>query len=250
MIHKTKGIVLRSVKYGETSLVVSVFTELFGLQSYIVNGVRSSSKKGGIKTNHFQPAALLDLVVYKNDFKNLQRIKEYQWAHLYNNIYNDVRKNAVSLYIIELLSKCLKQPEKHEDLFYFTEDSLLHLDEASNTVVANLPLFFAMHLAVFFGLRIHSASPETDNGNDDFYLDLREGLFVTTQPSHPHFLYGKEAAVTSYILKAMQPQDLNELQLNQEFRRKLLQSYEQFYSLQLNDFGTMKTLPVLKELLS
>lgn len=249
MIHKTKGIVLRSVKYGETSLVVSVFTELFGLQSYIVNGVRSSSKKGGVKTNPFQPAALLDLVVYNNEFKNLQRIKEYHWAHLYNNIYNDIIKNAVSLFIIELLSKCLKQPEKHADLFYFTEDALLHLDNANNTVVANLPLFFALHLSVFFGLRIHPASPETDK-QEDFYLDLKEGIFVTAQPKHPHFLYGKEAAVTSYILKAMQPQELNDLQLSQEFRRKLLQSYEQFYALHLNDFGTMKTLPVLKELLS
>ncbi|MFL5786527.1 MAG: recombination protein O N-terminal domain-containing protein [Flavisolibacter sp.] len=36
MIHKTKGIVLRTVKYGETSLVVTMFTELLGLQYYIV----------------------------------------------------------------------------------------------------------------------------------------------------------------------------------------------------------------------
>ena len=45
MVHKTKGIILRSVKYGETSLIVTAFTELFGLQSYLVNGVRTVSKK-------------------------------------------------------------------------------------------------------------------------------------------------------------------------------------------------------------
>ena len=44
MTHKTKGIVLRTVKYGETSLVVIMFTELFGIQTYMVNGVRSAKK--------------------------------------------------------------------------------------------------------------------------------------------------------------------------------------------------------------
>lgn len=45
MIYSTKGIVLRTIKYGETSVIASIFTESFGVQSYIVNGVRTSGKK-------------------------------------------------------------------------------------------------------------------------------------------------------------------------------------------------------------
>ncbi|MBS1655487.1 MAG: recombination protein O N-terminal domain-containing protein, partial [Bacteroidetes bacterium] len=63
-LHKTKGIVLRTVKYGETSVIVTIYTELFGIQSYLVNGVRVSSKKGSGKANLFQPSAILDMVVY------------------------------------------------------------------------------------------------------------------------------------------------------------------------------------------
>src|SRR4051794_14343326 len=111
MIHKTKGIVLRSVKYGETSLVVTVFTELFGLQSYLVNGVRTIPKKGTAKANLFQPSSILDLVAYHNDFKNLQRLKEFRWAFLYQHVLSDIRKNAVAMFLIELLGKCLKEPE-------------------------------------------------------------------------------------------------------------------------------------------
>ena len=155
MIHKTKGIVLRAIKYGETSLVLTVFTELFGLQSYIVNGVRTVSKKGSSKSVFFQPSAILDLVVYHNEFKNLQRIKEYKWAHLYQHIFSDVRKNSVALFMVELLTKCLKQPEPNPELFYFVEDALVHLDRSGDTVAANFPLFFALHLAVFFGFRIN-----------------------------------------------------------------------------------------------
>src|SRR4030095_15783391 len=148
-LHKTKGIVLRSVRYGETSLIVTILTGLFGIQSYLVNGVRASTKKGTGKANLFQPAAILDLIVYHNELRNLQRIKEFRWAHLYQNIFSDIKKNAVSLFMVELLTKCLKQPEANEDLFQFAEDAFLHLDQSSETVTANFPLFFALHVAVF-----------------------------------------------------------------------------------------------------
>src|SRR4029078_10823740 len=102
--------------YGDTSLIVSIFTELFGLQSYLVNGVRASTKKGIGKAAVFQPSAILDMVVYHSELKQLQRIKEYRWEYLYKHILSDVRKNAVALYMVELLTKCLKQPERHPDL--------------------------------------------------------------------------------------------------------------------------------------
>lgn len=245
MIHKTKGIVLRAIKYGETSLVLTVFTELFGLQSYIVNGVRTVSKKGSSKSVFFQPSAILDLVVYHNEFKNLQRIKEYKWAHLYQHIFSDVRKNSVALFMVELLTKCLKQPEPNPELFYFVEDALVHLDRSGDTVAANFPLFFALHLAVFFGFRINDEFSE-----EKHYLDLEEGLFTATQPRHPNYLDDKAAEITSYILKVQQPTELEELKLNQEFRRFLLSSYEAYYQLQIADFGTMKTLPVLREMMN
>src|SRR5579875_2474632 len=199
MIHKTKGIVLRTVKFGETSLVVSMLTELFGLQSYLVNGVRAATKKGTPKASLFQPSALLDLVVYRNEFKNLQRIKEFKWAYLYQHILSDVRKNAVALFMIELLNKCLKEPEANAELFYFAEDAFVHLDKASDTVMANFPLYFALHLPVFFGFRIND-----EYAADKPYLDLEEGTFASEPPNHPNFLEGKEAEVTSYILKVLQ----------------------------------------------
>src|SRR6185295_3100199 len=134
MIDKTKGIVLRTVKYGETSVIVAIFTELFGLQSYLVNGVRISSKKGSSKSALFQPASILDLVVYHNDLKNLQRLKEYKWGYLYQHIFFNVLKNSVALFMVELLHKCLKQPESNPDLFHFTEHAFVYLDEADEQV--------------------------------------------------------------------------------------------------------------------
>ena len=245
MIHKTKGIVLRTVKYGETSLVVSIFTEALGLQSYLVNGVRAMSSKGTSKAAFFQPTAILELVAYHNEFKNLQRLKEYKWSWLYQHILSDVKKNAVALFMIELLSKCLKQPEPNAELFYFTEDALHHLDEANEKQTANFPIFFALHLAVFFGFRISDEFSETHS-----YLDLEEGSFVKDQPRHQHFLVDREAAAVSHILKVMHPSELEEMVLNQDTRRRITHALETYYSLHISDFGSLRTLPVLKEILS
>ena len=243
-LHKTKGIVLRAVKYGETSLIVTMFTELFGLQSYLVNGVRTSTKKGSGKANLFQPTAILDLVVYHNELKHLNRIKEFKWSYLYQHIFSDVPKNAVALFMIELLTKCLKQPEANPELFEFCEDAFIHLDESTGPVMANFPLFFALHLPVFFGFRI------TDEYSDkNSIVDLQEGMFVPGRPDHFHFLEGKQAEVTSELLKMMQPEELEQLKLNHDFRRQLLFAYETYYALHIHDFGTMKTLPVLREVL-
>ncbi|MEJ7626744.1 MAG: DNA repair protein RecO [Ferruginibacter sp.] len=246
MTHKTKGIVLRTIKYGETSLVVSIFTELFGVNTYMVNGVRSS-KKAGARAVLYQPGAILEMEVYHNELKSMQRIKESGWAFLYKNILSDVVKNTIALYIVELLIRSLKQPEQNTDLFIFCEDALIQLDGANKNIAANFPLYFALHLSHFLGFRI---SNETGNYKDNVYIDLIEGNFVNAQPIHPHFLEGENAVITSELLRIMQLHELEQIKLNGSRRRELLGRYQEYYSLHIPDFGKMKTLSVLHELLA
>ena len=243
-LHKTKGIVLRTVKYGETSIIATIFTELFGIQSYLLNGIRNNSKKTNTKSILFQPTAIVDLVVYHNELKHLNRIKEFKWHILYDNVLSNVPKNAVALFMIELLTKCLKQPEENHDLFNFTEDCLTQLDRSNGATMANIPLFFALHLTHFLGFKI---SDEYDAEN--CFLDLQEGAFVNEQPQHLQFLEGPLSFVTSQLLKVQHPDELDQIKLNQEVRRKLLHYYEIYYAMHIPDFGKMKTLPVLREIL-
>jgi DNA repair protein RecO (recombination protein O) len=244
-LHKTKGIVLRTVKYGETSLIATLYTELFGIQSYLVNGVRTSTKRGPGKASLFQPAAVLDLLAYHNELKNLQRIREFSWGIVYKHIFSDILKNAVALYMVELLQKSLKQPEPNPDLYYFIEDSFLHLDSSEGRVLANFPLFFSLHLAGFFGFRIQDTYNERNT-----ILDLREGRFVPELPHHPDLLEGAQSYHAAQLLRVQQPGELHELALNQETRRTLLQAFQTFYSWQIAEFGEMRTLSVLQTVLS
>ncbi len=243
MTYKTRGIVLRSIKYGETSLVVTIFTEMFGVQTYMVNGVRTA-KRSSAKANHFQPTAILDLVVYHSENKPMQRIKEFSWGVLYTRLLSDVIKNSIASFMAELIHKCLKQPEPNTDLFNFCEESFIQLDHANKRVAANFALFFTLHLTHFFGFRM------TDNfSSDNIFLDLQEGIFIDHQPTHPYFMDGKDAELTAQLLKVMQPYELDDFKLNQEIRRLLLLRYLEYYALHIPDLGKLKTLMVLHEVL-
>ena len=244
VLHTTKAVILRTVKYGETSLIVSAYTELYGLQSYIVQGVRTSSKKGAGKANYFQPGSMLELIVYHHDLKNLQRIKEFKWSYLYEQLFADVIKNSVLLYMVELLQKCVKQPENNPDLFYFIEDALMQLDKSGDAVTANFPLYFALHLTNFFGFQIN-----TEEADKYDILDLQEGNFVSTYPQHVYYVDGKTVELIRELLKAMQPHELIEIPMNYLQRRQLLETLETYYALHIPEFGKLKTLPVLQQIM-
>ena len=62
MLHKIRGIVIKTTDYSESSVVAQIFTEDFGVQSYLINGVKRP--KGKIRLSMLQPLHLLDMVVY------------------------------------------------------------------------------------------------------------------------------------------------------------------------------------------
>lgn len=242
MIYSTKGIVLRTVKYGETSVIATIFTEMFGIQSYIVNGVRAHGKTS--KAHFFQPSSILEMQVYHGDWKNLQRIKDLNWSYLYRDILSDVIKNAVALYMVELLQKCLKQPEPNSELFHFCEEAFMRLDVSEADITANFPIYFCLRLAHFLGFRLQ------DNYSDERnFFDIREGNFTNKILIGDQFVEAGISHHISQLLKALQPGDLVEIKLNKYIRKTILSVLEKYYAFHVSEFGVMKTLPVLHELM-
>lgn len=242
MIYSTKGIVLRTVKYGETSVIASVFTELFGIQSYMVNGVRTSGKTG--KAHFFQPSSILEMVVYHNELKNLQRIKDLRWSALYKNILSNITKNAVALFMVEILQKSLKQPETNENLFQFCEAAFIELDTSDTEITANFPLYFSLQLAPFLGFRLQNNYSEKRNK-----FNFPEGNFSEENSLEAGNAGAEVGFYISELLKAIHPNDLREIKMNRKIRGVILKIMENFYAWHIPEFGKMKTLDVLSEIL-
>jgi len=243
MLHNTKGIVLRVTKYGDTSIILTAYTELFGLQQYIVKGVRVTSKKGANKGVFYQPAAILQMEVYHSPMKQLQMIKDVNWDFVYQNIYSDVLRNAVATYIVEVLQQTM-QPEPHPELFYLIEDTFKQLDKGGPHLVGNLPIYFLIHLSQTMGFGLqgkYSISTPV--------LDVREGQFVTSTPMHPYFLEGAEAQTASTFLQVQFYNDLDNIVLNGLQRKKILELFQLSLSWHYKKFSEIKSLPILQEVL-
>ena len=242
-IHTT-GIVLRTVPYGDTSIIVTIFTQKLGIKAYIINGIRTQSKKGATKYVFFQPGAILDLTVYHHEFKNLNRIKEYKWSVIYHHTYSDIIKNSVCLYMIELFTKVVKEAGQNNDLYDFLEDSLKNLDTADHIVTANFPLFFTVHLSSILGFAPIVQKKLQDN--QEVYFDLINATISHEVPNHAQYIYGKTVFLLIEILYSRLPEQLSNIKANAEKRNELIDALQLFYRYHIDDFMALKSLPVLR----
>lgn len=154
MLFKTRGIVLSYIKYKESSIICKVFTEQFGLQSYLINSVRSKGSKN--KIAYFQPFSLLDLVVYKHPKKEIQRISDYKPYYNATDLPYNIFKTTIALFLSELLAKCSSSEENQEELFSFISDSVQEFDQ--NTW-ENSSSFHVLFLYRYLLLTGYVASP-------------------------------------------------------------------------------------------
>lgn len=244
MIQTTRGIVFRTTRYGDSSLISSIYTKHFGIQNYLVKGVRKHTGKSEGKAACFQPGAILELVVYHQDAKNLQYIREVNWGYLYTAIYGEVIKNTVALFMVEILQHCIRQPEPNSVLFEFIEKSLQQLDQTTPKVTANYPLFFALRLSSMLGFQLQGTYSEATS-----FLDLQEGQFVANRPAHPYFLEGEGSAVTSQLQAITSLDQLEKITAPRILRKELLTSYLQFYTWHVPDFGNLRSWQVIQEIL-
>jgi DNA repair protein RecO (recombination protein O) len=243
MLHKTKGIVIRSVKYGDTSLVSTIFTAQYGLQTYMVQGVRSSKTKNN-KASLLQPATLLDLVVYHKPNTNMQRIKEFQFAYLYHTLQEDIIKNSIALFSVELLLRLLPENAPLPELFDLSFDYFQKLDILTVKEVSNFPLYFVIRCGCILGYELKggysAATP---------HLDLREGGFTEHSPKLPPYLQDEDARLLAELIKIKRIDDLYRTEMNAAMRYRLLDWYIDFLQMHTQHMGSMKSLQVLQSIL-
>lgn len=241
MYCKTKGIVLNSFNYSDKSLIVKVYTELFGLRSYIVD--RTKNRKSKVKINLFQPLSLVEMIVLQKERKQLQRIKEIKIDVPFNSITGNILKNSMALFINEILYKSLSEEEPDQKMFGFLRNSLIYLDGKANNFV-NFHLIFLIQLSKYLGF-----FPRYNNSNDSHYFDLREGVFQKNEPNHTYY-FSKELTKYFYELISFTYDSSSDIHISNEIRRELLRGLIQYYELHSNTVREVKSHQVLEEVIS
>ncbi len=243
MLHKTKGIALKAIKYGETSLICTVFTHQFGIQSYMVQGVRSA-KVSKNRASSFQTGTLLDLVVYLNPQKNLQRISELQVAYIYTGLQESIVKNSIVLFSADILIRLLPEHAPLPGLFEFAFSYFVALDQLSQHDVANFPLYFIINCSRELGYELRGDySPETP------HLDLHEGGFSEHPPSTPPYTSNEDAIIMNRLIMAKDYDELRLVAINADIRLRLLDWFIAFLQRHTQHMGNIKSLAVLRTVL-
>ena len=236
MLHKTDGIVLRTIKFSETSIIAKIYTRVFGLQSYIVKGVRGEKSKN--KAAAFQPGNILQLDVYKRNNKDLNFIKEYRLLHFFPSVRLDILKSAMLLFMLEVLNKSLKEEHANEAIFDFVENTFIELDGAEKLNL-NFHLQFLIDLSGYLGFR-----PSGDYNIVYSRFDMEEGMFVNNNHASKYFIEDPFSKWLYEMLSGQQPEGLNN-----STREQFLEHLLIFYKLHLHEFGNVNAHRILHEVL-
>ena len=239
MLTKTQAIVLHSLKYGETRMIVDMFTRQFGRLSFIVSMPKSAKSK--MKKQFFQPLSLLEIETDVRPKVQLQKLSDVRLASPFTSIPFHPNKLSMALFLAEFLYYALRSEQRNELLYDYVESSILWLDGQDDRF-ANFHLVFLMRLSRFLGFY-----PNLEHYQAGNYFDLRESEFLPAPPVHRDFLYPEEADKVQLMMRMDYP-TMHLFRMSHQERNRLLEVTLIYYRLHLPDFPEMKSIGVLQEL--
>jgi len=238
MIESTKAIVLHQIKYSDTGIIVQLYTRKFGRQSCMIRGMRN--KKTGKHNVFFQPMTILELVLYHKESRGMQMMKDFSVSYSPSDIYSNVRKSSVAIFLGEVLTSVLREESANEALFDFIADSVVYFDSFRKGY-ANFHLAFLAGLSSYLGFE-----PRPKTGREGTYFDMLNGNFIPQPPDHGYYANAEISAILSTFFSTSYGK-INSIILTGSIRNEVLETLVKYYSLHLPGLKKIKSLEVLKE---
>ena len=236
--YKGRGVVLHTLKYGDSAIVAYLLTDVGGRRNYIIQGVRSRHGRGS-KLALFQPMFPVEFEGLESPKLQLDRFKEVRAGFVLHSLPFDVRKSTVALFMAEVLYRLVRESEPDEALFDFVWNSIGALDTMEQGV-ANFHLWFLARLSRFLGFK---------PGNDyltDGWFDIREGLYVARQPLHPEAM-DPVCARTLCELTECDVHHLADMEMSRTRRVEFLNAMLVYFGYHLDAIDAVQSVRILRE---
>lgn len=240
MILKTRGVVLKAFKYGESSQIVTIYTEAAGVQKYVVSGLRQ--KKPSVSPVLLQPLSIVELVGYHKEGKDLHRIKEMRAAFFYSQLPFDLTRSSIGLFLTELIQKTIRISEPQSHLFDFLLETLVVLDQTPHPV-HNFHLCFMLHFTRYLGIQ-----PDDNYAPESPLFDLREGVFVAREAESAFTLCESDSLLWSTLARTTVEESYL-VHLANNDRRNLLRHLIQYFKIHLETMSDLHSHEILEQVL-
>lgn len=237
---KVEGLILRGIRYGDSSLILKIFTREAGSQSFIAS-VSKKARGKGLQSSILQPLHAIEGVAQRSPKSELLRLKEAQLLFHYRALRQDPVKNCLALFLVEVLQYVLREEGSQPALLDYLIRGLQELDQTEKPV-GHFHLVFLMRLLDHLGV----APPGTGKGP---YLDLQEGTFRADEALHPHWIQGITLENWRH-LQALPFGQWAAFRVNARERQELLSALLDYFRLHVQDFGELQSRQVLREVLA
>lgn len=239
-LYNTEGIIFRTLKYSETSIICDIFTKVKGMRSYIISGVRST--KSGSKAAIYRHLNMVDLVSYDVEADKLARIKEISLHLHYQNINTDVIISSVAIFILELCRNAIKEREANEELYQFIAGWLAFLDDKASFHPA-CHLLFMVEFSAYLGF-----GPLKNHSRQRPCFDMLEGMFDDTSEGGAYILDADASKHISDICGSDR-YHLHQIQIAKQDRSALTDHLIKYYQLHIPGFKDLNSLEILRSVM-
>ncbi|WP_290526569.1 DNA repair protein RecO [Alistipes sp.] len=236
--YKARGVVLHTLKYGDSSMVVHLLTDVGGRRSYMVQGVRSTRGRGS-KLALFQPMFAVEFEGLESPRRQMDSFREIRSGAVLRSVPFDVRKSTIALFMAEVLYRLVRESEPNGPLFDFVWGSVGALD-AMEEGVANFHLWFLANLSRFLGF--YPGNAYTAGA----FFDIREGLYTKTPPPHAGYMSGEHARTLDDFIRC-DVRCLGEIGLNRRQRVGFLDALLVYYGYHLDAIRAVQSVKILQE---
>lgn len=237
MLVKTEGIVLKTIPYGNTSVIAKIFTREFGTQSFIIKGFYSKNSQK--KYSLFQVFSFVNIVFYFKENRDLHYIKESSTAYIYQNaIFSPIKLSLITL-IIEFFQKAFPIENKNSELYDFLNKIITEIDQ-NETKNYQRFLYFLTNVSLFLGIEPLNSPQKYTQAQ----LNIQNAVFEEAP------LYGKQNQSDQILQDFFTQSYENCLQLNvkKSDRMRVLERILEYYRFHLDYLGKIKSIEVIQEL--
>lgn len=241
MIEKTRGIILNQIKYTDSGIIARLYTRKFGRQSFLIRGIRR--RKSGRHNILFQPLFILDLEISYKESREMNVLKEFSVSYSPYDIYSDIKKSSVAIFLGEVLTSVLREESSHEELFDYIEKSIIYFDNCREGY-ANFHIAFLTGLSSFLGFE-----PGIRENASDAFFDMSNGVFVPVPPVHGNYANPDVSGILAQVFLASYD-SIRNINLKGAMRNEVLDTLLRYYSLHLSGLKKINSLGILKEVFS